>query len=114
MTEATETIKPLQLTNRFKPLLQIHTDDVCVVQPMLTDQTKSTLVGKKNKNGFLERGSNNVSNIISTHKQPATNGPLKNVEAKKCSTDTTVLLHKSNKMHSERAKHSTPCDLSLK
>ena len=45
----------------------------------------------------MERGSNNVSNIISTQKQPASNGPSKNVEAKKCFTDTTVLLHKSNK-----------------
>ena len=49
VTEATETMKPLQLTNRFKPLLQIHTDDVRVAQPMLTDQAKSTLVGKKQK-----------------------------------------------------------------
>ena len=50
VTEATETIKPLQLTNRFQPLLQIPMyDDVCVSQPMLTDQTKTTLVGKKQK-----------------------------------------------------------------
>ena len=40
--EATETMKPLQLTNRFQPL-----DDVCFSQPILTDQTKSILVGKK-------------------------------------------------------------------
>ena len=52
VTEATETMKPLQLTNRFQPLLQIHMDDVCIAQPMLTDQTKSTLVGKKTKMGF--------------------------------------------------------------
>ena len=49
VTEATETMKPLQLTNRFQPLLQIPMDDVCVSQPMLTDHTKSTLVGKKQK-----------------------------------------------------------------
>ena len=49
VTEATETMKPLQLTDRFQPLLQISMDDVCSSQPMLTDQTKSTLVGKKQK-----------------------------------------------------------------
>ena len=49
MTEAIETIKPLQLTNRFQPLLQIPMyDDVCISQPMLTGQTKTTLEGKKN------------------------------------------------------------------
>ena len=79
VTEAIETIKPLQLTNRFQPLLQIPMhDDVCVSQPMLTGQTKNTLVGKKNKNGFLDRGSHN-GNIIPTQKQPTSNGPSKNV-----------------------------------
>ena len=82
VTEAIETRKPLQLTNRFQPLLQIPMyDDVCVSQPMLTGQTKNTLVGKKNKNGFLDRGSDN-GNIIPTQKQPIRNGPSKNVEAK--------------------------------
>ena len=52
VTEATDTTRPLQLTNRFQPLLQIPMDDVCVSQPMLTDQTKITLVGKKTKMGF--------------------------------------------------------------
>ena len=97
VTEATETMKPLQLTNRFQPLLQIPTDDVCFSQPMLNDQTKSILVGKKNKNGFLERGSNNISNIIPTQKQPVSNGFSQNVEAKKCSIDTTAVVYKSNK-----------------
>ena len=96
VTEATDTTRPLQLTNRFQPLLQIPMDDVCVSQPMLTDQTKITLVGEK-KNGFLDRGSNNISNIIPTQKQPPSNGPSKNFEAKKCSIDTTVLLQKPNK-----------------
>ena len=49
----TDTMRPLQLTNRFKPLFQIPMyDDVCVSQPMLTDQTKTTLVGKKQKGVF--------------------------------------------------------------
>ena len=52
VTEATETMKPLQLTNRFQPLLQIPTDDVCFSQPTLTDQSKSILVGKKTKMGL--------------------------------------------------------------
>ena len=78
---AIDTMRPLQLTNRFQPLLQIPIDDVCVSQPMLTDQTKTTLVGKKN--GSLDRGSDNVSNIIPTQKQPPSNGPSKNFEVKK-------------------------------
>ena len=53
VTEAIQTINPLQLTNRFQPLLQIPMyDDASVSQPMLTDQTKTTLVGKKTKMGF--------------------------------------------------------------
>ena len=74
---------------------------------MLTDQTKTTFVGKKNKNGFLNRGSNNVSNIIPTQKQPVSNGSSKNLEAKKYSIDTTVLPHKSNKqlVEQENAFH---------
>ena len=96
VTEATETMKPWQLTNRFQPLLQISTDDVCSSQPMLTDQTKSTLVGK-NKNGFLAGGSNNISNIIPTQKQPVSNGFSKNLETNKCFIHKTVLVHKSNK-----------------
>ena len=93
-----DTMRPLQLTNRFQPLLQIPMyDDVCVSQPMLTDQTKTTLVGKKTKNGFLDRGSDNVGNIIPTQKQPISNGPSKNFEVKNSSTDITVLLQKSNK-----------------
>ena len=96
VTEATDIMKPLQLTNRFQPLLQIPMADVCVSQPMLTDQTKTTLVGK-NKNGFLDRGSSNVSDIIPTQKQLASKASSKNLEANKYSIDTTVLLHKSNK-----------------
>ena len=56
VTEATEAMKPLQLTNRFQPLLQIPMDDVCSIQPMLTDQTKSTFVGKKKQKWVFGRG----------------------------------------------------------
>ena len=54
VTEATETMKPLHLTNRFQPLLQIPMDDACSSQPMLTDQAKNILVGKKTKMGFWQ------------------------------------------------------------
>ena len=57
VTEAIETRKPLQLTNRFQPLLQIPMyDDVCVSQPMLTGQTKNTLVGKKKQKWVFGQG----------------------------------------------------------
>ena len=96
VTEATETMKPLHLTNRFQPLLQIPMDDACSSQPMLTDQAKNTLVGIKNKNGFLAWVSNNTSNIIPTHRQLVSNGCSKNLGKNKCSMHETVLVHKSN------------------
>ena len=45
----------------------------------------------------MDRGSDNIGNIIPTQKQPISNGPSKNFEVKNSSTDITVLLQKSNK-----------------
>ena len=93
---ATETMNPLQLTNRFQPLLQISTDDACSTQPMLTDQAKNILVGKKNENGSLAEVSHNTSNIIPTHKQLVSNGCSKNFDINRGSRHATALPHKLN------------------
>ena len=58
----------------------------------------------------MDRGSNNISNIIPTQKQPLSNGFLKNVEAKKCPIDKTILVHKSNeKLVEQKTECNTIC-----
>ena len=52
VTGAAEAMSPVQLTNRFQPLLLINSaDDVCSSQSRLTDQTKNIFMGKKTKLG---------------------------------------------------------------
>ena len=53
---AAEAMSPVQLTNRFQPLLLINSaDDVCSSQSRLTDQTKNIFMGKK-RNWAIARG----------------------------------------------------------
>ena len=48
VTGVAEAMRPVQLTNRFQPLLLMNSaDDVCPSQSRLTDQTKNILMGKK-------------------------------------------------------------------
>ena len=52
VTGAAEAMSPVQLTNRFQPLLLMNSaDDVCSSQSRLTDQTKNIFMEKKNKLG---------------------------------------------------------------
>ena len=52
VTGVAEAMRPVQLTNRFQPLLLMNSaDDVCSSQSRLTDQTKDILTGKKTKLG---------------------------------------------------------------
>ena len=65
----------------------------------------------------MDRGSDNVGNIIPTQKQPISNGPSKNFEVKNSSTDITLLPQKSNKqlleqeiaLHRDRYGTTTNC-----
>ena len=70
-------------------------DDACSSQPMLTDQAKNILVGKKTKMGFwqgflltLATPSTHIGSLLAMVVQKT----LEN----KCSTHETVLVHKSN------------------
>ena len=48
VTGVAEAMRPVQLTNRFQPLLLMNSaDDVCSSQSRLTDQTKNILMRKK-------------------------------------------------------------------
>ena len=56
VTGVAKAMSPVQLTNRFQPLLLMNSaDDVCSSQSRLTDQTKNIFMGKK-RNWAIGRG----------------------------------------------------------
>ena len=56
VTGAAEAMSPVQLTDRFQPLLLTNgADDGCSSQSRLTDQTKNIFMGKK-QNWAIARG----------------------------------------------------------